>query len=76
MKLRPFTGRFATARSPTVEAWCVRLGSMIGASAVTVISSCAEATFSVRSARRTWPMPRVRLGRLVVAKPVRAAVTS
>ena len=76
MKLRPLTGRFATATAPTVVAWWVRAGSMMGASAVTVTSSCAPDTFMLTSTTRVWPMLRVRFGRRVVAKPVRAALTS
>ena len=76
MKLRPFTGRFDTATAPTVVAWWVRAGSMMGASAVTVTSSCAPDTCMPTSTVRVWPMLRVRFGRLVVEKPAREAVTS
>jgi hypothetical protein len=76
MKLRPFTGRFETERSFTVEDCWVRAVSMRGASALTVTSSCAAATFKERSIERTEPMFSTRFGRRVVAKPWRAAVTS
>ncbi len=76
MKFRPFTGRLATARSPTVEACWVRFVSMTGASAVTVTSSWAVATFRLMSTTRVWPMVSDWFVRLVVANPARAAVTS
>ena len=76
MKLRPFTGRFATERSLTTDDCWERVASSSGASAVTVISSWAEATFSVTSTVSVWPMFRVKPPRFVVAKPVSETETS
>lgn len=75
MKLRPLTGRLATACGPTVAAWAVRVASSTGASAVTVMASAA-ATLRVRSTLRVWPTVRGRPGWRAVAKPCNAAVTS
>ncbi len=76
MKFRPFTGRLETARSLTMEDCWVRAVSMTGASAVTVTSSWVAATLRAMSIESTEPMLSTRLGRLVVAKPASAAVTS
>ena len=44
MKLRPFTGRLATAVELTTELTCVRVVSSTGAVALTVIVSVSAAT--------------------------------
>ncbi len=50
MKLRPFTGRFATAVSPTVELTWLRLVSMIGDCPDTVTASdTADTAISIRN---------------------------
>jgi len=55
MKLRPFTGRLATAISPTVELTCDRVVSITGAAPLTVTDSAMFDGVSSMRVLSVWP---------------------
>ena len=76
MKLRPLTGRSATARSLTVVLVVERVDSIIGASEVTETVSDAAPTSSRASMVATAPTSRVMFFLICVLKPWNSNVKS
>ena len=76
MKFRPFTGRFRTAASSTVELTCDRVVSMTGAAPVTVTVSATPATRISNRSVSVAPTPRSMFDRFCGANPWSCVPTS